>query len=70
LLQHADETSRRHGIGGERSWHLRETHAFDGSAKHVGKSLAMKGPDTAISIARPLSLIDHEASARRWIVAI
>jgi len=29
----------------------------------VGKSLAMRGPDAAISIARPLSLSDHSASA-------
>src|SRR5262249_36301357 len=29
----------------------------------VGKSLAIRGPDTAISIARPLSLSDHSASA-------
>jgi hypothetical protein len=37
LLQHADEFSRSNGAGGERSGHLRKTHAFDGRAKHRGK---------------------------------
>ena len=63
LLQHGDEFSRRHGTGGQRCRHLRKTHTFDGCAEHRGKVVGDERSDTAISIERPLSLSDHDASA-------